>query len=32
MMRKDLQWRQEFRPDLTDCKFKHELILVFMFE
>nr|CAH8863668.1 unnamed protein product [Trichobilharzia regenti] len=23
MMRKDLQWRQEFRPDLTDCKNCH---------
>ncbi|CAH8616653.1 unnamed protein product [Heterobilharzia americana] len=23
MMRKDLQWRQEFRPDITDCKNCH---------
>ncbi|VDO63070.1 unnamed protein product [Schistosoma curassoni] len=23
MMRKDVQWRQEFRPDLTDCKNCH---------
>ncbi|CAH8589776.1 unnamed protein product [Schistosoma intercalatum] len=23
MMRKDIQWRQEFRPDLTDCKNCH---------
>ncbi|CAH8640932.1 unnamed protein product [Schistosoma rodhaini] len=23
MIRKDIQWRQEFRPDLTDCKNCH---------